>query len=441
MKARITIGWLLILSLVAAIAYAQEPPARRLSLADALDIARRNNPTYLETRNDRAPASRQLLSSVASLLTPQFSVSGFTSYTQGVGERQFQGIPLPGTPAQTFSAYSLDFGYSLSGATVAERGLSAANLRAAEEDIQGARTVLETQVRQQYLNLLQARARSELARHSLERATENVELARARYAVGQGTLIDVRRAEVAKGQAEVSLLQADQAVETETLRLFERMGVPAPTPARVVLTDSFPVVEPRFALDTLIALAVEENPALRALRAREAAARWSTRSARSRYLPSLQLSAGYGRYRRTADTSGAVSFNGTDPWSFSLAVSLPIYDGFSRMAAVSAARAREDDLHQGVRARELSLRAEVTAAHQALTAAYRTIALQESNRAAAREALELATQRYRVGSGTYIELLDARVEAERAEADYVNAVYDYHKSIAALENAVGRPLR
>ena len=29
----------------------------------------------------------------------------------------------------------------------------------------------------------------------------------------------------------------------------------------------------------------------------------------------------------------------------------------------------------------------------------------------------------------------------RVEGDYVNAVYAYHKAIAALEYAVGRPLR
>jgi hypothetical protein len=29
----------------------------------------------------------------------------------------------------------------------------------------------------------------------------------------------------------------------------------------------------------------------------------------------------------------------------------------------------------------------------------------------------------------------------RAETEYVNAVYDYHKALAVLEAAVGRPLR
>jgi outer membrane protein len=46
-----------------------------------------------------------------------------------------------------------------------------------------------------------------------------------------------------------------------------------------------------------------------------------------------------------------------------------------------------------------------------------------------------------VGNGTFLDLLGARVASEQAEADYITAVYDYHKAYAALENAVGRPMR
>ena len=45
------------------------------------------------------------------------------------------------------------------------------------------------------------------------------------------------------------------------------------------------------------------------------------------------------------------------------------------------------------------------------------------------------------GSGTFFELLDAQLATLRAEFDYVNVIYDYHKSLATLEQAVGQPLR
>jgi len=94
-----------------------------------------------------------------------------------------------------------------------------------------------------------------------------------------------------------------------------------------------------------------------------------------------------------------------------------------------------------VRARGLAVQTEVSQAFLTLQSAYRAIAIQDTNHAAAQEQLQLATERYRVGSGTFFELLDAQVAALRAESEYVTAVYDYHKALAALEGAVGRPLR
>ena len=141
------------------------------------------------------------------------------------------------------------------------------------------------------------------------------------------------------------------------------------------------------------------------------------------------------------DTTGASWVPQSNPWSVSIGVQLPLYDGLSRSVRTASARAQQDDIDHAIRAYELAVAAQVTAAFNTLQAAYRTIAIQEANRTASTEALELATQRYRVGSGSYIELLDARVGADRADADYVGAVYEYHRSIANLENAVGRPLR
>ena len=52
-----------------------------------------------------------------------------------------------------------------------------------------------------------------------------------------------------------------------------------------------------------------------------------------------------------------------------------------------------------------------------------------------------STNRVRVGAKTFLDVSTARGIYEKAQIDRVNSVYDYHKAFAALENAVGRPLR
>ena len=55
--------------------------------------------------------------------------------------------------------------------------------------------------------------------------------------------------------------------------------------------------------------------------------------------------------------------------------------------------------------------------------------------------LELAQERYRLGGGTFLELLEAQSSMATAERDYLNARYRFHGAIWALEAAAGQRLR
>ncbi len=438
MRARLIMGWLVVLTMVAAIGYAQQPPAVKLSLAEAIEIARANNPAYLQALAARGPASWSLTNATVSLFSPTASLSGGYAYQAATGGQIFQGFQIPATPSVTSQDLSLRLGYTLSGATITNRGYWAAQLRAADQNIAGARMTLETSVKTEYLSLLEARAQETLAAQQVQQTQELLNLAQAQFNVGQKTMIDVRQAQVTKGQADVGLLQAQQNVQIEVLKLYQILGVPAPEPPNVEPTDTFPVVTPGYQQDSLVALALRNNPVLMAYRAQEHAAAWNVRSAYSQYLPSLMASAGTGRQWIS---QGTRSYSLSNPWVVSLGVSLPLWDTFSRNVQIAQARSQRETQDQNVRAEELAVRANVSAAYLALVTAYQTIGVQANNRAAASEALQLAEEQYRVGSGDIIQLLTARVTSQQASVDYITAVYNYHKDMAALEQAVGQPLR
>ena len=120
---------------------------------------------------------------------------------------------------------------------------------------------------------------------------------------------------------------------------------------------------------------------------------------------------------------------------------LPIFQGFDRNLQVARANAARDDAAEQARARELQVRTDVLARHLGLTAAWEAIGVQSANRDAAREQLDLAQTRFRLGSGSALEVTDAQTAVTRAEGTYVNAVYAYHRAIVGLEFAVGRRLR
>lgn len=482
-----------------------------LSLSEAFDQARLKSPAYRQVLNDAGPASWGVRNSYGALI-PTFDVSSAMSYV-GSGRSTFGGTTFQQNSPSLNSSYSLSFNWVLSGARLTATGQQKANRNASEADIANSLEALRSDITQQYLTALQSVAQTEVARQQVQRNADFLALARARYQVGQATLLDVRQAEVTKGQSDVTLLRAQQTENEAKLELFRRMGVFIPAlPEAVALTDSFPVTAPQFDQAQLLQLAKEENPSLKALRARETASVWSLRSAKTTFLPTVSASASISGYTQQFTNenlfiggrlSGAqasaencrfqnaiisnlpsgglpgfenggligncnefanldptgdaldptfrqqlIDNNRVFPFSFtrqpfqaSVRVSLPIFDGFSRNLQVAQARAARDDMEESVRAQELLVQTTVAARYLGVQNNYAAIQVQEQSRGAAREQMRLAQDRYRLGAGSSLEVSDAQAAVARAETDYVNAVYEYHKSIAQLELAVGRPLR
>jgi outer membrane protein len=129
------------------------------------------------------------------------------------------------------------------------------------------------------------------------------------------------------------------------------------------------------------------------------------------------------------------------PLSLAAIVSIPLFDNFNREQRVEQAQVDRDNARLNVRSRELQMTADVTQGYLNLVTAARTVELQEINAQKAREELTYAQERYRVGAATFLDVTTSSGAFVQAQVDRINAIYDYHRAYAALEAAVGRPLR
>lgn len=473
------------------VARAATPGGPPLTLDDAVATARRNNPVFQSQQNARRTADAAVRSARGAYL-PSADLSFGGRYQQS-GEQYFNGAALGASSDAIQGSYGLNLNYRVNRATFVQPKAAVAQREAVDADITGAAEQLRAQVTQQYLTVLQAQARSALQDTLVITAQTQLDLARAKVAVGSGTILDIRRAEVALGQTQVALLRARNDVQVERLRLFQYMGVEA-VPG-VVLTTAFPVVTPAISLDSLLDLARRQNPTALALRSRERAAELNTRVARAAYTPTLSMSTGIGgtsyqytdadflvsqaqqslararagcfqqdsiRVRVGLESAGcngpayvltdaqAASIRASNgrffrysrsPFGLSAQLTLPVFDNFSREERVQRANVERENAAADVRAKELALTADVTQAYLTVATAAQTVALQEQNAGKAKEEVAFAEERYRVGASTFLDVVTSRGSYEQALIDRVNAVYDYHKAFAALENAVGRPLR
>jgi outer membrane protein len=474
---------------------AQEPAPSELSMDQAIRTARENNPSYLQQTNDIGVARSAVRAAYGNLI-PSLSASNSYGYTAS-GEARFGTVEFGAQPESYSSSYSVNMNLSLSGSTLLQPSVQRAQRRATERRVEGVGASLDGQVAQQYLSVLQARELVTQAEREVERTAEHVRLAEARLEVGAGTPLDVQRAQVQHGQAEVGLVQARNTADIAAITLGQLVGTPLDP--GVELTSNFTIFQPTWTAPELVEMALGTNPSLLAAEASASAARTSVSAARTSYLPSLNFNVGVnGSVYEAGDVNSLVQqqisqlgqqfascqtnndlmaligraptncamFNPSDPTvvsevrnrteaqnggfpfsyrrqplSASVSVSIPIFDGFSRQLQVDQAKASAADARQMVRQEDLRLRQEVAAAVRNLETAYETALLQERIVERATEELRLAQERFRFGAANSIEVTDAQTNLAQAEQAQIDAVYNFHKSLAALEALVGRALR
>ncbi|NNM05992.1 MAG: TolC family protein [Gemmatimonadetes bacterium] len=469
-----------------------------LTLDDAINLARRNNPTFLSTENDQGPADWNVKEAYG-LFLPDFSTSVSGQYSApgspsfGIFDAGDLGL---GVTDYFFSGYNLTASYSLLGGNLFRLSSARADRRATEARITAASFTLESEVTAQYLMALRARDGVEVALRQLDRAQQNFELADARVAVGAATPTDGKQAEVEKGRAQIDLLEAESLMRTEKLRLLEQLGVQAE--GEFSLMSEFELFQPTWDRDDLVSRAMDQHPQLRAFQAQESARKASSRQAWSAYLPNVFMSASWsGRARQIGDEQfllnsarGAVSSQASncqfwnevsagltqpltgypqecgasvltpdqeaqilanndvfpfdfrkEPWSLYVQVSFPVFQGFGRQRQVAEAKAAAEDARFDRIAEELRLQTGVTQAFDELMTATQVVEIETRNREVAEEQLELAQERYRLGASSFLELLEAQSSMATAERDFLNARYRFHGAIWALEAAVGERLR
>ena len=478
------------LALAAQTASAQSAPST-LTLDEAVQLARRNNPIFLQTVNARRSADMNVRATYAAFL-PSVNAN-MSGRLQKTGTQFVQGVALGNSSDILQSSYGIGLSYNVSSDILFAPKIARANQSAAEADVTSASELMRQLVAANYLLTLRGAALAALQDTLVLTAKGQLELAKARQSVGAATILDVRTAEVALGRIEVAALQAHNAAEVQKLRLFEQIGIPQPD--SVALTTRFTVVPITFKLDSLMNLARSTNPALLAARSRESAASTTLRGAQGRYLPTLSFNTGWGgqssaltddavavqnarenvegrfancmfqdSLRRGAGMPGfdcstlpvwgpnleaaALAENNRFPFdfrksprSYSVFIQMPIFDNLQRETRLQQSALNRDDARYRVRQTELALVSNVTEALRNLQTAERTVQLNDVNASAAREQLSFAEERYRVGAATFLDVTTSRGTFEQAQIDRLNAVYDYHRAFAALENAVGRPLR
>lgn len=399
-------------------------PGSQLSLTDIVDIALSNNPatriSWLQAR-----AAEAQLGSAESEYLPEIDLSAQLA-RQRTGSSELQ---TTYGPSAALNYLLFDFGGRAARVQQARQSLIAANFLH-NQTIQD--VVLRTE--QAYYDYLDAKALLAAQDSSLKERQAALDSAEARHRAGVATIADVLQARTALSQAQLTRETIEGNLHTIEGILATTMGLPATTQFDFgTLPADLPVAETNAAVDQLIASAIAERPDLAAARAAAVRAEARVREVRSQGLPTVGLSSGISRTFFGTGNSSAV----TSP-SAAISLRFPLFTGFRntwdlRAAETNAALARESSFSV-----EQQIGLQVWSAYYAMQTAGQRLATARDLLASAQQSADVASNRYRAGVGSILDLLTAEAALESARAQEVQSRADWLVAVAQLAHATGR---
>ena len=285
-------------------------------------------------------------------------------------------------------------------------------------------------VKEDYYNLLKARAGVEAAEAYLKAVRSHYRTVKAFFEEGIVPRRDLLEAEVKLRDAEEKLTSAKAAYSVALEKLKTDIGMPELpfTPKGTLSFKPF-----NRSMEELLKEAYANRPILNYGRKMKEVSEEGVKLSASAFSPEVLLNLNYQKtdqYPGETYSSTAVAFT----------VNFPLFEGGRRFFRLE--KAREERRRAAVSLKDLKdkVRLQVISAYTALRSAASRVETAKAQLKEAEELLRDSKERYREHVGTSTEVVDAIAYLYSARSSLNRALADYNRALARLEFAVGKPI-
>jgi outer membrane protein len=278
-----------------------------------------------------------------------------------------------------------------------------------------------------FYRLLEARALLQVQDEAVRQVQAQLEIARKRYEVGTARQLDVLKAEVQLANVQQAQVAAKNRVGLGRMSLNLAMGRAPETPLAVAAPET---PAPGAGTERPAAEVIPSHPEWVQSELGLRRAQAGLRVARALGLPQVDLRAAY-------NLEGGTFPPDIENWNVGVGVSLPLWDSGDRRGAIQQASARLEQSRVLQDALRQRLELDIKEAQVAIRDAQERMHVTALSVEQARQALVVEQERYRVGTGSSTEVIDAQVALAQAGANAVRAEYDLRVALAQLAHAQG----
>lgn len=438
----------LILALIIIVLTIPVSAQKLLTLQEAVSIALQRNTSLIKVKNTLQSSETQLKSAYGDLI-PTLGANASWSFQRindaGSIQRDFLGNEVV-TPASQIDnrSYSAGIGGNVTLfnglANIANISQKKDNLRATEYNIEKKKQDVVYDATNFYYLVLNAEELMKVREENVKYYQKFYETVNERNRLGIVAKADVYTAQVQLGNAELLLIQAQNNYETTLGNLLNYLALDVLQDYKLVnpfsgqgLTDTESYLGDYNNIQALVKAALDTRFDFKSQQLAISSAESGLTIAKSGLFPTLTGSYSYSsaasKYDRLFDRK---VFNA------SLSLNFPIFSNWNtensiQLAMVSLKNAQEDLL-----ALERLVKIEVKQGFLDLSAAKKSLDVATKNVTAAEETRKINQERYNLGSGTILEVLQADRDYTDAQRNKINATFDFYIKRDKLSNALGK---
>lgn len=409
-----------------AIACLAATEVRAETLADAIALAYRSNPT-LQAQRALQRSTDETVVSARSGLRPTVGLSIGAGYSDAETNPSSPSHIESNSGGATLSVTQPLFN---GGRTAAAVSAAEATVQAGRETLRSTEASILQSVVQAYTDVRRDQQIVEIRQENVRVLANQVDESRARFEVGQITRTDVAQSEaqLAAARAQLSSAQAQLQISRAnyTAVVGQNPGELAPEP---------PIPGVPVSVDQAFDVGEVESPVLRRARSTEEASRARIAQVRAANHPTVALQGSLGY-------SGRISpFDPTDynrAVTAQAVVSQPLFTGGLNASNIRAATEQNTADRLNIETARRLVVQQVSQAWNVMASSRGNVASDEEQVRAARVAFEGAQEEYRVGLRTTLDVLIAQQNLRDAELALVQARHDAYVAEAGLLNAMGR---
>jgi outer membrane protein TolC len=320
-------------------------------------------------------------------------------------------------------------------------GRIAAGMRAAEAGRRAAEATLTEQtaevvqqVRAAYYQALLAQEAAVITDSSAAQAERFLAQQRLRLEAGQGSELEVLRAEVSRDNLRPQQVQARNQRDLALLNLKRLVNVPLTQPVRLATRLEAPPPDSA-SVDVPPETLTAQRASLRAAEAQVDASAQQVRIAKGAMLPSLALQTNFAPSYLSTDAFRNLGAPRTN-WTVGLGVQAPLFQGGKLRADVRRAQAQLEQsrlqfaqLREAVQVEYEQARLERARARAEITARQRTVDQ-------AQRVYDLTVLRYGEGVATQLEVSSSRLDLLQARTNLAQSIADFYVADAGVARAL-----